>query len=416
MDSKLRKYLTIIALGLAGGSIYFLPYVKYVFYDAQIAAMGITNQQSGLLLTMYTIGNIILYIPGGIIADKVAPKKALMISLLSTAALILVYAFTFDYKLSLVIWLGLSFTTAFVFWASLMKAVRIIGTEEEQGFMYGMYYASNGICGAITQSAALYMYNTTPDIVDGFFRANITGAVAVIIAVILIGLLMTNKKDQEENDSEKFQFKNVGTVLKTPVVWIASITILCGYGIFSSVSYFTPYLTEVVGVSATQSGIFTIIRSYIFLLLAPVGGLIADKLFKSTSKWLMLAFTILAILLVGVTILPTNINSTFINVYTLIPGAITTMMYGVIFSIISEAGISRTVTGTAIGIASIIGYLPDSIYTTLFGTWMDKYPGAPGYNRIFLFLACSAALGALLSFLIYKKSRKNNIEKNTVTQ
>ena len=55
MESKARKYLTIIALGLAGGSIYFIPYVKYVFYDAQLAAMGINNTQSGLLLTMYTI-------------------------------------------------------------------------------------------------------------------------------------------------------------------------------------------------------------------------------------------------------------------------------------------------------------------------------------------------------------------------
>ena len=69
MNSKLRKYLTIIALGLAGGSIYFLPYIKYVFYDAQISTMGITNTQSGLMLTMYTIGNMILYIPGGIIAE-----------------------------------------------------------------------------------------------------------------------------------------------------------------------------------------------------------------------------------------------------------------------------------------------------------------------------------------------------------
>lgn len=78
MESKARKYLTIIALGLAGGSIYFIPYVKYVFYDAQIAAMGINNTQSGLLLTMYTIGNMVLYIPGGYLADKVSTKKALI--------------------------------------------------------------------------------------------------------------------------------------------------------------------------------------------------------------------------------------------------------------------------------------------------------------------------------------------------
>ena len=97
MNSKLRKYLTIIALGLAGGSIYFLPYIKYVFYDAQISTMGITNTQSGLMLTMYTIGNMILYIPGGIIADKVSPKKALVISLLSTTALAYIYAFFYEF-------------------------------------------------------------------------------------------------------------------------------------------------------------------------------------------------------------------------------------------------------------------------------------------------------------------------------
>ena len=85
MNGKLKKYITVVALGLAGGSIYFLPYIKYVFYDAQIAAMGINNTQSGLLLSMYTIGNMILYIPGGILADKFSPKKSLIISLLGTA-------------------------------------------------------------------------------------------------------------------------------------------------------------------------------------------------------------------------------------------------------------------------------------------------------------------------------------------
>lgn len=172
MDSKLRKYLTIAALGLAGGSIYFLPYVKYIFYDAQIAAMGISNTQSGLLMTMYTIGNMILYIPGGIIADKVSPKKALVISLAATTVLAWVYAFTMNFTVGMIVWLGLSFSTAFVFWSALMKAVRIIGTEEEQGFMYGLYYACNGITAALTNTLALNVYKTAGgDMAGGFFRA-----------------------------------------------------------------------------------------------------------------------------------------------------------------------------------------------------------------------------------------------------
>ena len=112
MESKARKYLTIIALGLAGGSIYFIPYVKYVFYDAQLAAMGINNTQSGLLLTMYTIGNMVLYIPGGYLADKVSTKKALIISLVATSVLTWVYAFSLNFVVSMIIWLGLSFSNS----------------------------------------------------------------------------------------------------------------------------------------------------------------------------------------------------------------------------------------------------------------------------------------------------------------
>ena len=58
MKPNLRKYLAVLSLGLAGGSIYFLPYIKYVFYDAQIASMGISNTQSGMLLAMYILSGI----------------------------------------------------------------------------------------------------------------------------------------------------------------------------------------------------------------------------------------------------------------------------------------------------------------------------------------------------------------------
>jgi hypothetical protein len=47
-ESKSSKYLTLFALGIAGGCIYILPYIKYTFYDAQMAAMNITNAQSGI--------------------------------------------------------------------------------------------------------------------------------------------------------------------------------------------------------------------------------------------------------------------------------------------------------------------------------------------------------------------------------
>lgn len=408
MESKARKYLTIIALGLAGGSIYFIPYVKYVFYDAQLAAMGINNTQSGLLLTMYTIGNMVLYIPGGYLADKVSTKKALIISLVATSVLTWVYAFSLNFVVSMIIWLGLSFSTAFVFWSALMKAVRIVGTEEEQGFMYGLYYACNGIAAALTSFISLYAYNTAgEDIKSGFVRGvNASGVVVLIAAICLVFLMKEDAgKVTTESDDDKISLPMVGKVLKSPVVWILSIVILCGYGLKSSVSYFNPYLTEVVGVSAVNSGIFSIINNYLLLLLAPVGGILADKVFKSTCKWLSVSFVILAVLFGGVLLIPSDISPMVASIYTLLPGAVTMMMYGVVFSSVSEAGISRTMTGTVIGISSIIGYLPDSIYSVLFGKWLDN-KGAAGYTNIFIFLVASGILGAVLAFWIYRHGKR----------
>ena len=408
MESKARKYLTIIALGLAGGSIYFIPYVKYVFYDAQLAAMGINNTQSGLLLTMYTIGNMVLYIPGGYLADKVSTKKALIISLVATSVLTWVYAFSLNFVVSMIIWLGLSFSTAFVFWSALMKAVRIVGTEEEQGFMYGLYYACNGIAAALTSFISLYAYNTAgEDIKSGFVRGvNASGVVVLIAAICLVFLMKEDAgKVTTESDDDKISLPMVGKVLKSPVVWILSIVILCGYGLKSSVSYFNPYLTEVVGVSAVNSGIFSIINNYLLLLLAPVGGILADKVFKSTCKWLSVSFVILAVLFGGVLLIPSDISPMVASIYTLLPGAVTMMMYGVVFSSVSEAGISRTMTGTVIGISSIIGYIPDSIYSVIFGKWLDN-KGAAGYTNIFIFLVASGILGAVLAFWIYRHGKR----------
>ena len=135
MNNNLKKYLTLIILGLAGGSIYIFPYLKYVFYDPLIQVLHISDTQSGLLLTMYAIGCVILYIPGGILADKMNPKKALMLSLAVATILTGAFAVTIlldlpgsvAYGISLVIWLLIAFASGFVFWTAILKAIRRTG-------------------------------------------------------------------------------------------------------------------------------------------------------------------------------------------------------------------------------------------------------------------------------------------------
>jgi sugar phosphate permease len=403
MSPVLRKYLSILALSMAGGSIYVLPYIKYIFYDTQLEVMGITNTQSGFLLSMYAIGCMLSYIPGGLITDKISPRKAISYSLFTSAALGILYAVTFSYIISLVIWFLLALSTAFVFWTSLIKSIGMAGDRSEQGRLYGIYYAGNGVTAALVNFIALKAFTFGADPRQSLFYAVVVMSIFMVLSGLMVIFLISDEKVETAKEN-KFDFTVVNKLLKNPMLWCFSIVVFSGYAIYSSTSYFTPYLTNVVGLSVEKSGAFSIVRSYLFYLLAPFSGYLADKVFHSTSKLFIALFTTLGISIVLVMFLPPGMTAFMLSLYTLIPGALSLMLYGLSFSVIQEAGISTKVAGTAIGLASIIGYTPDFFFSAMFGHWLDTH-GNYGYSMIFYFLAGIAMLGAFASMIIFKRNQ-----------
>ena len=126
-------FLAISSFSIAGSVIYELPYIKYVYYDKFVEAFGMTNAQAGFLLSAYAIGCLILYIPGGILADKFSTKRMLVLSLFGTGILGLIMAFSMNYTTALVVFFLFAVTTSFVFWAALNKGLRILGGKEDSG-------------------------------------------------------------------------------------------------------------------------------------------------------------------------------------------------------------------------------------------------------------------------------------------
>jgi hypothetical protein len=78
-------------------------------------------------------------------------------------------------------------------------------------------------------------------------------------------------------------------------------------------------------------------------------------------------------------------------------------LYGIMFSIASETRIPAVVMGTAVGIASVIGYSPDFFMWTLFGTWLDKF-GGEGYTYVFIYLGVVSVVGIFASFYIRRRA------------
>ncbi|PWM67701.1 MAG: hypothetical protein DBX38_03420 [Eubacteriales Family XIII. Incertae Sedis bacterium] len=422
--SKFKLYATIISLGFTGGAIFIIPYIKFVFYDLQLQVTGMTNTQSALLLTVYTIVTIIIMIPSGALVDKIDVKKGLIIALVGTTAVTALYAFTFtSYATSLVIWAILSFLTMGIYWPSFSKILNVIGAKTDKtgsgrsGLTFGFYYACNGIAAAIINSISLWASTQFEDPIASFRIAVIVAGVSTLIATVLVFLFidrdlitptaeMTNAVAGGETVQTESTISIIAQVIKNPMSWMVALIVLVGYTLYSLQGYFTPYLTTVVGISPESAGIFAIIRTYVFLVLAAVGGFMADKVFKSTARWLGVAFAIMAVVVAGFFVMPSGVNIMFISAYTLLPSAFVQMTYTIKYSVINEIDIKPGLLATTTSAVTFCANLVDLVFSPAIARLIDT-KGAAAYNYLFGFLILMLIIGSFASFTVVAKRKKN---------
>ena len=131
------------------------------------------------------------------------------------------------------------------------------------------------------------------------------------------------------------------------------------------------------------------------MLFAPLGGYMADKVFKATYKWYICAFTIVATLMLGLIFLfPVGGNAMVVGIYTVIPACAAMALYSVTWSIMRELHIPTMIQGTAVGFATLAGSIFPMFLNPMFGIFIDKF-GINGYKMIFGVLVIDCVLGIL---------------------
>lgn len=162
-----------------------------------------------------------------------------------------------------------------LFWVSFVKAVRLFGTEDEQGSVFGYSEGIRAVAGLLINFAALgilgyYISSTCPLRYVLIFY----GVVYVIMGVAMFFLLPKDNKRENVATS----LKDYLNVLKVPGVWLVAILVLCAYSVQVAAEYTTTYLTTVFGMGAVIAGIVATIRSYgIGIFSAPIDPAGEDK-------------------------------------------------------------------------------------------------------------------------------------------
>lgn len=418
-----RKIVGIMACAFLYSTMYLLPYIKYIFYDAIVEVTGFTNTQIGFTLTVYIIASIICTLPSGWLADRYDPKKLLVISGIAHFAVsLLALVFIRNYTMTLVCFFAMGITSLLGFWSPVFKAVAQVGTPEEQGKYYGMFEAFNGVGSMIFNFLALWVYGR----ITGGSAAALKGVyilyiVSSLVCTLLVAFLYKADEsavkagaEDKPVEKKKASTKEILSVLKMPRVWLFSFMVFGVYGFYCGSSYLTPYFSTVLGISVVFSGSLATLKNYGTRLVgAPIAGAICDKIGR--VKFMIIGFILAIIFMVGFMMMPAKASALVpIMILMFAVALVDVAMKGVQFSVIDEIGVDPAVNGMAISLASLIGYnVPDLVLHPIFGAILDANEPVQAYKIIFACLLGMLILGFVCSVVmsvIMKKDKKKAVE------
>lgn len=403
-----KTMMGIALLGLSGAALYLLPYIRWSYYDAALEASGLNNTQFGITMSVYGIVGMIFYAPGGWLADKVSARKLLSISTLGVGLLGFWYASCPGYIAQLMIYAGWGILATLTFWSAMMKATRQLGSSEEQGRLFGFVEGGRGILSTVLSFICLFLFGKLGEGLGGFKEIVITMSVLNIITAVLNFIFLKDSKDGAPAEAKKkAAASDIIAILKMPAVWLIALVIVCCYSIYLGSTYLTPYFTNVIGATASMAAFLAIMRSYILqFICGPSGGILADKT-RSVSKVIIGSYVVITVAMAAVLVLPSTKNMMIpLVVILIVLCAGIFAMRGIYFATIDEVGIPLNITGTAVGIVSLIGFLPDVFMSTLCGSMLDRYDGAAGYRAIFIVMMVFAVVGLLAAILLNKVVKK----------
>lgn len=407
---SLKTFITLFFCGMAYAITYAAPFVQYVFYDPTLKALGATNAQLGILVMIFGWGNIVGAPLGGILSDKFNHKTLYICGLMGTSLLSILLAYNLNYDFALFVFAGFAVTGLFLLFPAHIKIVRLLTDENNQGKIFGFAEAFAGLGSVIVNAIALTVFAWYIEEVMGFKAVLIFfGVCGFICSAVLYFLVDGPAKLREKGTiaarQSKITLKDFFIVLRCPGTWFAGIAVFCTYTLYCSISYFTPYFTNVLGVSVVFSGGLAIIRTYgIRFVMSPVGGFLGDKV-GSVTKILMISWIGAAAVVATIMFLPPNTPIAIAIMLMLLMGVFTFTARGTMFAVPSEVKIPVKYAAITAGIVCAIGYCPDLFIFILFGHWIDTY-GNAAYNYIFIYdiVVCLIGVCSALMTFRYKRS------------
>lgn len=406
------KWLRFLVLVLGGGTIYKLSSLKDAFYVPMQQDMGLSHTQIGTLLSVNALVATALFVVGGVLADRFDPRKMIPAGLIG-AGLLGLYMATFPgYTQMLLIFALLAVCADCLFWPALLKAIRNLGNDDEQGRMFGFLEGGRGVIDTLVAFSALGIFVAVGSGAAGLKAAIIFySAMDIAAGIVTLFLLRSSTGGRKAGDAAEEQpagFSGLFEAMRIPAIWLVSLNVFMVYVVYCGLTYFIPYLKDMYQLPVAMVGAYGIINQYFLKVLGgPAGGYLSDKKLKSSSRYLKWAFLALLPAMGLILALPTGAGYIYpAMALTLSFAFIVFSMRGVFWAPMSEIGIPSRITGSAFGLGCLIGYAPGMFAYVIYGAILDHFPGEQGYTYVFSLLCILAVIGFFVAGALTRLTQK----------
>lgn len=397
-ENNIKKYIIFTVLTMATGVVYKLPYIQDVFYVPVQESLNLTHTQIGNILSIAGFFSVFGFLGSMYFIDKIS-KKILIPCGLIGVGITGIYLSTFPgYYVLILIWILFALFSDMLYWPVLVKSVKALGSSNEQGRIFGFFEAGRGLFDTIVVFVALYLFSRLGSLKYVILFYSITAIFMGIVAFIVL------EKDEPIKVKKESNLRVHLEVLKSKEVWLVAGNIFCAYAIYCGLTYTMPFLRNTYNVSVVLIGVYGMINQYgIKMLAGPFGGYLADKKFKSASKYFRFSFTSIIIIMIFMINLSNKVSSVNIGfIFVIIFAALSNSMKALLFAPMQEVGIDGKISGAAISLASFIGYSPLVFCYSLYGNILDRFEGVLGYRILFSIIIVFALIGLLINKKLIK--------------
>ncbi|MFD7921827.1 nitrate/nitrite transporter [Streptomyces sp. NPDC059740] len=405
--SRAQKWVSFLILSMTCGVIFQVAYIRFVFLGPTAQALDLSAQDYGNIVSVFGVTAMVMYFCGGWFADRFPPKRLIVIALVGTGAADLFLGTVPGYWGALAAHVVMAVMGTGLYWSALVKAIGMLGSSSEQGRLFGFLEGVRGVTSTLVGLVgAGIVAVSVVESAGVLWLIRIYGVLCFVFACLVWFLVKGDEKRLAELGRSAVSLRQLWLAAKNRYTWLIGLTVMLMYCFYTTLGYFSPLLEYHYGMAAGLIGVIGVVRTYVFQFVAgPAGGVVVDKVTRSTPRFLRWMFVGSAVIAAVFLVMPRS--ATFMWVALALMFVLCLLVFasrGVYWAQVGEVEVPETERGGVIGLASGLAYLPDAFLPTLCAWWIgdpSARPAVPehggGFTAMFLFLLVMAVLGTLLT-------------------